>query len=232
MSHFFDGENVYSEFAAWRQLHKRFPKPRSRQGNFENGVFFVQFDVVVHVFNVQFHCHFFRNVQVGVDYFVCAVAQEELSLNVRCGFCNDVLCPAFLQKGSYFQRGLEVVADCHNAHVKSGNIHFCQVVDVHAVGNEGVGVDGGKTVDDVFVFVHNHQLVAHFQQFFADCLTEFSHSDKQNRFHISSFSADKDSVVQRFPYVGNRAVFAEGKRQREYSHPACVHQQNKNKFGY
>ena len=130
---FFDRKNIDVVFSAGVNVHDLFPVPFARYRKLENRIFGVQLDIIIYLCGIQLNGQLFGNIAVGIDDFVCAVAEQELPLDLRGRLGNHVFRAEVFQKRGDLEGGLEVVADRHHADVERGDIHRGKIVRVHAV---------------------------------------------------------------------------------------------------
>ena len=84
----------------------------------EDGILVVELDIVKDMVRTVADCRFLRNVPIRIDHLVCAVAQQELGLNIPGRLAHHVFCPVFLEQGGNFQTALKVRPDTHKADIK------------------------------------------------------------------------------------------------------------------
>ena len=95
-------------------------------------------------------------------------------------FCAHV----FEERGD-LEGGLEALAHGHEADVEVVHAYLFEHFFAAAIADHGVHEVRGEAVDELFVLVDDHDLIAEVGQFFGKIGAESSHSDDEYGFHGS-----------------------------------------------
>ena len=128
----------------------------------------IQFNIIQHMVGPVADRRPFGQLLFRVKYLIRTVTQQKFSLHIPFRTGNDHFCSQLFQQGSGFQRALKVSADCYHADIKIADAQCLQEFRVGAVTDLGVGHDVQHGIDALLVFVHRHDFMAEFVQFFCD----------------------------------------------------------------
>ena len=183
-----EGHDVDAELAADIQHLDGLSHPVRGNLDLEDGIPLIEGDVVEDVVGAVAHGRPVCHLRFGIDHLVCAVAQKELLLHVALGARDHELGTHVLQLRRGLDGALEIMGDCHDAHVIVAHAERGEQIRVGAVADLGVGDDGEDALDALLAPVYRHDLMAELVELLCNTASETAESYEQERFHGHSLS--------------------------------------------
>ena len=229
-----DGKDIDLVFAAHVQGGDALADPRRGHGDFIDGIFVVQFDIVEDVFRIVTDSKLDGHLFFRVDHLIGTGLEEEFLMMLASDLGDDAFCSLHLELISDLQAGRQIVPDGDVADIEAVQTEGAESSRPGAVGDLRVIEQRRDFVDAVGVAVDDHDLVTQFFELAREVITKSAHADHEYGSHKylqnRPASADHD-FFHRPLHSRSLPRFGEGQRQRQSADPAEIHQKDQDDLG-
>ncbi len=180
--------DIYVIFLTYIEGEYAFPDPGFYDRDLVERVFARQLDIVEYIFSVVSHRESLGYFAFGIDDFVCAYHHEKFRLTVVLSLRYDERRAELLKQRGYLERSLKVFAYRDQADVEVIYSERAKHAFLAAVSYLRIGEYRGEVIDDLFVHIDDHNVVAKLEHLYCKTSAETAHAYNKNRFHSDSHS--------------------------------------------